>query len=345
MAQEQSPSSGRDDQLRRFMLLFWSFVLYAAVFKASYAFVGHGMGVVGVIPVLFGGWLFGMRGGILCGLLNFPVTCLLCIILEVPDWGNKVVMQAAPGHVVIVLIGFVVGYIRDLNLRLRSELAARKEMDLQLTASQERFRSIAESTPDAVISADSTNRIISWNRGAEKIFGYRADEIIGRSAETLLPQRSRSGEHIRFENFNTTIARDFIGKTFEAAGKRKNGEEFFLEQSLSTWQVGGERFFTSVIRDITERRRTQKEREDLIDKLQKALADIKTLSGLVPICASCKRIRDDKGFWNQIESYISKHSQAQFSHGLCPECSRKLYPELFEDKPAESAPADPEKIA
>ncbi len=61
------------------------------------------------------------------------------------------------------------------------------------------------------------------------------------------------------------------------------------------------------------------------DKLLQALKEIKTLSGLLPICASCKKIRDDKGYWNQIESYISRNSEANFSHGLCPECSDKFY--------------------
>lgn len=61
------------------------------------------------------------------------------------------------------------------------------------------------------------------------------------------------------------------------------------------------------------------------DNLQEALAEIKTLSGLLPICSKCKKIRDDKGYWNQIETYIKKHSQAEFSHGICPECSDELY--------------------
>ena len=75
--------------------------------------------------------------------------------------------------------------------------------------------------------------------------------------------------------------------------------------------------------------KTGKEREKLILELQEALAKVKTLSGMLPICASCKKIRDDKGYWNQIESYIGRHSDAQFSHGICPDCARKLYPELF----------------
>jgi len=65
-------------------------------------------------------------------------------------------------------------------------------------------------------------------------------------------------------------------------------------------------------------------------ELQEALAKIKTLSGLLPICASCKKIRDDKGYWNRIETYISDHSEAEFSHSICPECTKKLYPELYD---------------
>ena len=66
--------------------------------------------------------------------------------------------------------------------------------------------------------------------------------------------------------------------------------------------------------------------------LEKALREIKQLSGLLPICASCKKIRDDKGYWKQIEAYISENSEAKFSHGICPECATKLYPELFTKK-------------
>ena len=67
-------------------------------------------------------------------------------------------------------------------------------------------------------------------------------------------------------------------------------------------------------------------------ELQEALSKVKALSGLLPICASCKKIRDDKGYWNQIESYIRDHSEADFSHSICPGCKKKLYPELSEDE-------------
>jgi len=75
-----------------------------------------------------------------------------------------------------------------------------------------------------------------------------------------------------------------------------------------------------------------KEKEKLIGELQQALAKVKTLSGLLPICSSCKKIRDDKGYWNQIETYIRERSEADFTHGICPSCAKMLYPGLLKDK-------------
>jgi C4-dicarboxylate-specific signal transduction histidine kinase len=85
-------------------------------------------------------------------------------------------------------------------------------------------------------------------------------------------------------------------------------------------------------REVAERKRVEEEREKVISQLQLVLAHVKKLSGLLPICASCKKIRDDRGYWLQVEEYIHDHSEAQFSHGLCPECAKKLYPEFFADK-------------
>ena len=82
--------------------------------------------------------------------------------------------------------------------------------------------------------------------------------------------------------------------------------------------------------DITEQKRLDQERDQLIQRLQDALSKIRVLRGLIPICASCKSVRDDKGFWHKVEKYIRDHSDAQLTHGLCPDCVRKLYPELHE---------------
>ncbi|RMG87359.1 MAG: hypothetical protein D6708_13030 [Candidatus Dadabacteria bacterium] len=80
--------------------------------------------------------------------------------------------------------------------------------------------------------------------------------------------------------------------------------------------------------EVEERRRVQAENERLIGELRKALAEIKTLRGLLPICASCKKIRDDEGAWRPLEAYLSEHTHAEFTHGICPECRRRLYPDL-----------------
>lgn len=88
--------------------------------------------------------------------------------------------------------------------------------------------------------------------------------------------------------------------------------------------------------EIEERKRAQIEKDNLIVELKAALSEVKTLSGLLPICASCKKIRDDYGYWNQIESYIRDHSEVEFSHGICPECAKKLYPEIYKEKDIKS---------
>jgi len=80
--------------------------------------------------------------------------------------------------------------------------------------------------------------------------------------------------------------------------------------------------------DITERKRVEEERNRVVSDLKKTLSEVKTLRGFLPICSHCKKIRDDKGYWNQIESYIHKHSDAEFSHGICPECAEKYYPDM-----------------
>jgi DNA-binding NarL/FixJ family response regulator len=91
-----------------------------------------------------------------------------------------------------------------------------------------------------------------------------------------------------------------------------------------------------------ERKRAMAEREQLIQKLQGALNQVKQLSGLLPICASCKSIRDDQGYWQQLEKYMDEHSDVKFTHGLCPVCARKLYPELYREKQETVAKDDSE---
>lgn len=117
-----------------------------------------------------------------------------------------------------------------------------------------------------------------------------------------------------------------------------NDTEFFLDaidigiDQYVLKPVGRDQLFAAIrkCQEILGLERTIRfkdaEQKRLIKELQRAVASIKTLSGLIPICASCKKIRDDQGYWNQLEAYISEHSGAEFSHGICPDCAIKIYP-------------------
>lgn len=87
-----------------------------------------------------------------------------------------------------------------------------------------------------------------------------------------------------------------------------------------------------VLRDISDRKQTEAEREQLVGELREALASVKTLHGLLPICANCKKVRDDEGYWEDVEEYVARHSEAAFSHGICPECLKQLYPKHRPEK-------------
>lgn len=100
-------------------------------------------------------------------------------------------------------------------------------------------------------------------------------------------------------------------------------------------QVTGD-MLVRAIRYAIERKRIENEKAQVIAELQEALAKVKLLSGFIPICSSCKKIRDDNGYWQQVESYIRDHSNAEFSHSICPECSHRLYPKLYPEPPVSS---------
>ena len=109
----------------------------------------------------------------------------------------------------------------------------------------------------------------------------------------------------------------------------KRGEKLDVSLTLSPIKddAGAVVGVSAIERDITVTKREEEERLKLIEELTEALRNIKTLRGLLPICASCKKIRDDRGYWQKVESYIAEHTNAAFTHGLCPDCLEKLYPE------------------
>lgn len=210
--------------------------------------------------------------------------------------------------------------------KLKQELKTHKHMEEALKASEEKCLKMSSSAHDAIIQMDDTGKIIFWNEAARKIFGYTWEEVKGQDLHQLLvPPRYLTVFKKKFDTFKKSGQGAAIGKTVELFALRKDGSEFEMELSLSSYQVSGLWNSVGIIRDISDRRQIEREKENLISDLKKALEEIKTLKGIVPICAHCKKIRDDKGFWNHLEIYIQEHSEAEFSHGICPDCKKKLY--------------------
>lgn len=170
-----------------------------------------------------------------------------------------------------------------------------------------------------------------------KMFDYNIEEVIKKNAADIF-----STKEVR--TFSDVISIIDISKndTEEFVVNNKDGLKMIVEVSASNVTdtsgiiVGRMASFVN----ITKRKEIEADRENLISKLQDAIDKIKVLKGIIPICANCKKIRDDKGYWNQIESYIKQHSEADFSHGICPDCLRELYPE-FSHLADENLPKDP----
>ncbi len=143
------------------------------------------------------------------------------------------------------------------RLMLWHDITESKRVEVALRESEERFRSVAQSANDAIITADSNGNIVSWNRGARTIFGYREEEVLGQPLSLLMPDRYKQAHQQGMERLRSTGEHRVIGTTVELEGRRKEGGEFPLELALSSWRMGGETFYSAIIRDITERKRAE----------------------------------------------------------------------------------------
>lgn len=185
---------------------------------------------------------------------------------------------------------------------------------------------VVESSDDGIISTSSDGRLLTWNTGAEKIFGYSGHETRGQHFEFLIapPQKER------IHDIFTKVVRGESVNRIQTICLRKDFRAIDVSLTISAIKnpSGEIKGVSAIARDITDRKRAEAEREKLLRDLQQALSEVKTLSGLLPICASCKKIRDDEGYWHQVEVYVQRHSRAAFTHGFCPECMKRLYPQF-----------------
>jgi PAS domain S-box-containing protein len=199
-------------------------------------------------------------------------------------------------------------------------LVSRKRAEEMITESEQRYRSLFEDSRDAIYTSSRDGIILDANEAALELFGYSRSELIGMHIGEIYVARDDR------RKFQQEIEDKGSVRNFEVLLRKKDSSimNCLYTSSIRKSAQGEIIGYHSIVHDITELKRIEEERQDLIEELRLALENIKTLRGLVPICASCKKIRDDKGYWNRIEEYIEAHSEAVFSHGLCPECQKRL---------------------
>jgi PAS domain S-box-containing protein len=225
---------------------------------------------------------------------------------------------------VVVFLGII---LRIYKWRIQlKELATQRRIDAVVAKERNLLRTMIDNIPDGIYIKDKESRKILANPADVHNLGCKSEtEIIGKNDFDIFPKELAEGFYADDQKVIQT-GQPLIDR--EEYVMDENGQKRWLlttkiplrdENNQITGLVG-------IGRNITERKKAEAEREKLITELKDALADIKMLSGLVPICANCKKIRDDQGYWTQIESYIQDRSSAKFSHSICPDCAAKLYP-------------------
>ena len=228
-----------------------------------------------------------------------------------------------------------------LGAAFNDMVAAWKRSEEDVKKSEKTLRDITASIGEGVLVLNERGRLEFMNPEAERLLGWSAQELLGEELHELIHNHTAEGQILP----STECASLRVLKTGKRASIdddlfiRKDGTAFPVSY-ISAPIMDGETVVAAVIafHDITERKQAEHEREQLILEHMDALTKIKTLSGMLPICSSCKRIRDDAGYWTQIETYLNEHSEAEFSHGMCPECAAKMYPEYYvkKDDPGQS---------
>ena len=219
-------------------------------------------------------------------------------------------------------------FLRDITEPKRAEEALRE--------SEVRYRLLAENASDIIWTVNMNMQVIYISPSVTRLLRYTVEEAKSRTMEEAFTPASLEiarwafAEEMALENARQGDPNR--SRILELELTCKDGGVVPVEANFSFLRdaMGKPVGILSIARDITERKRAEEERKKLIHELQDALVNLKTLRGLLPICSHCKKIRDDKGYWNQIESYIRDHSGAEFTHGICPECMKKLYPDLVD---------------
>jgi PAS domain S-box-containing protein len=211
--------------------------------------------------------------------------------------------------------------LSQTNRRLEAEVAERTQAETALLVSEARYRLLADNAPLAVTVTDAeTSRVVYVNPMAAMLFETTVAEALDVQALDYYVDT-----HDRERLVQPLSAQGRVND-FEIRLKKQSGREFWASITATLSMFENRPAIHTVYLDITERKQAEAERERLIAELQEALVKVKQLEGILPICSFCKKIRDEDGRWQVMETYISNHSQVEFSHSFCPDCGRKYYP-------------------
>jgi PAS domain S-box-containing protein len=228
--------------------------------------------------------------------------------------------------------GYIMKPFVERELHTTIEIALhRHALEMELKRLKQWFATMLMSIGDAVIATDQTGRITFMNPIAEAITGWSGTLALGEPVRNVFRLGGLSCYSSQPDLLTLAITQGrIIDWSTETTLVAKHGSQTPINFTLAPMrdEYGQGSGVVLVFRDSTPRKQAEAERERLILELQSALAKVKILSGLLPICAECKKIRDDQGYWQQVESYIAHRSEARFTHSFCPDCIRKLYPDV-----------------
>ena len=206
------------------------------------------------------------------------------------------------------------------------DVTDRRQADVERSETAHRLQEMFDDAPTGYHELDTEGRLIRVNRTELAAMGYEADEMLGRPVWEFVEDQDAARKAVLDKLSGTLVPTS----PFERFYVRKDGTRMpvLIQDRILRDAAGGIAGIRTTVQDITVLKRVEAERERLIAELRESLAEVKTLKGFIPICASCKKIRDDQGYWDRVESYLMRHTDARFSHGICPECAKALYPEL-----------------
>ncbi len=208
------------------------------------------------------------------------------------------------------------------------DITQRTLVEERLQESEERFHNLFDHAHDMIQSVAADGHYVFANAAWLKTMGYSWDEL---QDITIFDVLHPSCVPHCGESFSKVMSGESIDNV-EAIFVTKNGQQISVEGNVHPRFFKGEVIATQgIFRNITDRKLAELKQEQLVLRLQSALDNIKILSGLLPICAWCKKIRDDGGYWKKVEDYIKERTDASFTHGICPECLKKVDPETYTD--------------